>query len=37
MKNKRMTMTELANLVGVSQATVSRAINQPEKVKPEAI
>ncbi len=35
MKNKRMTMTELANLVGVSQATVSRAINQPEKVKPE--
>lgn len=35
MKNKRMTMTELANLIGVSQATVSRAINQPEKVKPE--
>ncbi|MCQ8212198.1 LacI family transcriptional regulator [Cetobacterium somerae] len=35
MKNKRMTMTEIANLVGVSQATVSRAINQPEKVKPE--
>ncbi|MCX3068137.1 LacI family DNA-binding transcriptional regulator [Cetobacterium somerae] len=35
MKNKRITMTEIANLVGVSQATVSRAINQPEKVKPE--
>ncbi|WP_047382657.1 LacI family DNA-binding transcriptional regulator [Cetobacterium sp. ZWU0022] len=35
MKSKRMTMTEIANLVGVSQATVSRAINQPEKVKPE--
>ena len=35
MKNKRITMTEIANLVGVSQATVSRAINQPEKVKPD--
>ncbi|ERT69228.1 hypothetical protein HMPREF0202_00862 [Cetobacterium somerae ATCC BAA-474] len=35
MKNKRITMTEIASLVGVSQATVSRAINQPEKVKPE--
>ncbi|MGL5760766.1 MAG: LacI family DNA-binding transcriptional regulator, partial [Cetobacterium sp.] len=35
MKNKRITMIEIADLVGVSQATVSRAINQPEKVKPE--
>lgn len=34
MNNKKITMNEIAKLVGVSQATVSRAINAPEKVKP---
>jgi len=30
-----MTVKEIANLCGVSVATVSRVFNEPEKVKPE--
>lgn len=35
MKKNKMTMSEIAKMVGVSQATVSRAINQPHMVKEE--
>lgn len=35
MKKNKMTMSEIGRMAGVSQATVSRAINQPHMVKEE--
>ena len=35
--NNKINMREIAQMLGISAATVSRALRTPEKVKPETL